>query len=224
MTQRRRLSGGDLRVRRTSQGYIAVLRVAGADGQVGATFTEACSFEEAGALLDRMATEGDELAMEIGGFSFAGIARAIGKAASSVAKSKVFKSLVGAAGMLPPPVGTVAKAAANAAKALQGMRQGAPAARAAWEAGRRIARAAPHSPAAVGMRLAMAAVGPPVMGRPAASPSSPPPAPSAVAPSAPSAERAEETLPMPEGSAPSAPGPDTFPFSSAELDGLMGGG
>jgi hypothetical protein len=95
------------------------------------------------------------------GFSFAGIAKAIGKAAKGIAKSKVFKSFVSMAKMLPPPISAVASVAEGAAKVLAGMKRGDPKALKVWKSAAARARLNPTSPTAAGMRLAIDASGPP---------------------------------------------------------------
>jgi len=153
----RAMSSGDLRVQRTRSGYIAVLRVQGEDstGVVGTyELVGRCSYDEARAMMGERAGVG---------FSFAKLAKSIGKAASSIAKSKVFKTFISAAKFLPPPISSVASAADGAAKVLLAMRKkGDPAALAEWKRAAAVARANPSSPTAAGMRLAMDAAGPPV--------------------------------------------------------------
>lgn len=216
------MQGGELKVKRTSQGYLAVLRVQGPDG-VGYEWTSHCGFDDAEHLLAE-AGYLDALEGEDGvGFSFAGIARGIASAASSVAKSGVFRQFVSAAKVLPPPVGTVASVASQAANVLQGMRRGDPAALAAWQRAVPQASAAPNSATAVGMRLAMQALGRPVMGRPgAAAPAPAPrpaPAPAPAVDASPSPDaRPEETLPASDAPASSS----SWPFSAAELQAFMG--
>lgn len=152
----RTINSGHLEVTRTASGYLAVLRVQGEDGSsVG--FVSRCSDTEAG-----------EALASVGAFSFAQLARSIGKAAKGIARSKVFKTFLSAAKFLPPPISSVAHAADGAVKTLAGMRRGDPAARKVWEAAAAKARAQPTSPIAAGMRLAMDAAGPPVFSRTAA--------------------------------------------------------
>ena len=149
-----RATSGDLRVMRTRTGYVAVLRVQGPDGSsVG--FTQRVNEDEVRSAVEEAAG--------VGAFSFAKLARSIGKAASDVAKSKVFKTFISAAKFLPPPISAVATAADGAAKVLLAMRKkGDPAALLEWKRAAAVARANPSSPIAAGMRLAMDAAGPPV--------------------------------------------------------------
>ena len=153
-----RATQGDLRVLRTRTGYVAVLRVQGPDGSaVG--FESYVSDDEVRRAM--RAAGVDENAV---GFSFAKLARSIGRAASKIAKSKVFKTFISAAKWLPAPISTVAKAADGAAKVLLAMRKkGSPAALAEWKRAAAVASANPTSPTAAAMRLAMDAVGPPRM-------------------------------------------------------------
>jgi hypothetical protein len=150
----RRFTSGNLTVQRTGSGYIAVLRVQGADGSsVGfvSRVSESAMRDAAGEV----------------GFSFAKLAKSIGRAAEGVAKSKVFKTFISAAKFLPPPISAVATAADGAAKVLLAMRKkGDPAALAEWKRAAAKARANPTSPIAAGMRLAMQAAGPPRMRSP----------------------------------------------------------
>jgi hypothetical protein len=148
-----RYSQADLKVHRTQQGYTAVLRVQGADGnEVG--LVARCSWEEARSAL------GVDRAAGVG-FSFKKLARSIKKAASGIAKSKVFKTFMSAAAFLPPPVSSVASVANGAVKTLAGMKKGDPAALRVWKDAAERARANPASPTAAGMRLAIDAMGPP---------------------------------------------------------------
>lgn len=151
-----RATSGDLRVMRTRTGYVAVLRVQGPDGSaVG--FESYVSENEVRQAMNAAGVDGV-------GFSFAKLARSIGRAASSIAKSKVFKTFISAAKFLPPPISSVATAADGAAKVLLAMRKkGDPAALAEWKRAAAVARANPTSPTAAAMRLAMDAVGPPKM-------------------------------------------------------------
>lgn len=209
--------GGDIRVRKTAQGYLAVLRVSGPDG-VGYTFTSGCGYDEAAAL--SLVASGDE-ALETG-FSFAGIARSIGKAASAVARSRVFRTMTDAAAAIPGPVGDVGRMAKQAARAIQGMRNGDAAAAAAWRASAAVAREAPNSARAVAMRLAMQAEGRPAMGRAAPPPPPPPPAPPPPPPApgdAPSDNARPGQVPV-ESAAQS----ESWPFAPGELEALMAAG
>lgn len=145
------MTRGSLRVHRTGRGYVAVLRVQGSDGS---------SIGMVSRVSDTSLQRG---AAEVG-ISLAGIARGIGRAASKIAKSKVFRQFVNTAKLLPPPISAVASAAASARTVLLAMRaKGDPAARREWERAAAIARAQPTSPIAAGMRLAMDAAGPPRM-------------------------------------------------------------
>lgn len=150
------MNKGSLKVHRTRGGYVAVLRVQGADGSmVGfvSRVSDRAMYEAAG--------YGDEV-----GFSFAKLAKSIGKAADGIARSKVFKTFISAAKFLPPPISAVATAADGAAKVLLAMRKkGDPAALKEWKRAAAKARENPTSPVAAGMRLAMEAAGPPVMNR-----------------------------------------------------------
>lgn len=157
------LNGGDLRVRRTRNGVLAVLRIQGVE------VTGGCGYEE---IADAVGVHDMEI-----GFSFRGIARGIARAATSVAKLRALQSIVRLAPSLPGPIGDVARMAGQAAKAIRGIRAGSRAALGAWNASRRIALANPQSPHAVAMRLAMDAAGRPVMGRAAVEPPEPGPLP-----------------------------------------------
>lgn len=150
-----RINSGDLQVQRTRSGYVAVLRVQGADGSTVGLVAR-CSDAEARELIAQ------GVGLEVGAFSFAKLAKTIGRAASSIAKNKVFKSFISAAQLLPPPISSVASAASGAAKVLAGMKRGDPAALKEWKRAAAQARANPASPISAGMNLAMDAHGEPV--------------------------------------------------------------
>lgn len=151
---------GDLRVLRTRSGYVAVLRVQGSNG-VAVGFEHRVSDDEARALVQQLPG--------VGAFSFAKLAKSIGRAASKIAKSKVFKTFISAAQFLPAPISSVAKAADGAAKVLLAMRKkGDRKALAEWRRAAAVATADPTSPIAAGMRLAMDAVGRPRLAPPPA--------------------------------------------------------
>lgn len=139
---------------RTATGYVAALRTQ--DGrEVG---RGACSIDEAkGYVMERHGAGPHE----VGAFSFGKLAKSIGRFASKVAKMKAIKSFLGAASMLPPPIGTVAGAVGTALKVIAAIKKGNPAAVLAWQTAAAKATAAPNSPTAVAMRLAMKAAGRP---------------------------------------------------------------
>jgi len=140
-----------LETHRTRVGYVAALRMQ--DGsEIG---RGECSINEAAGYLEQLH------GAEVGAFSFGGLARAVGRLASRIAKMKALRSALGAMAFLPPPVGTVAATANKAMRAIAAVKKGNPAAVAAWRAAAERARAAPHSPTAVAMRLAMQAAGRP---------------------------------------------------------------
>lgn len=164
---------GTLEVKRTSQGVVAVLRIQGLE------LTAGCGYEEAHVMGVELGLWPEE---SLGvGFSFAGIARAIKSAASSVAKLRVVQQLGKLATSLPGPVGDVARLAAKGVRAIQAMSRGSVVARQLWEQSAAVARRDPSSPVAVAMRLAMDAAGRPRMGAPRVAPTheSPPPRPPA---------------------------------------------
>jgi len=142
-----------LDVTRTKLGYKAVLRIQGTDGSV-IGLVGRCSDQEARTILYRAGGAGV-------GFSFRHMAKKIKHTASRVARSRVFKGLMKVAKLMPPPVSTTAVAAEGAARVLHGMRGGSHAARRAWDEAAGRARLQPHGSTAVGMRLAMQAVGRP---------------------------------------------------------------
>lgn len=160
---------GTLEVKRTEHGVLAVLRIQGVELTAGCGYDEAA---EMGAAIGLWPEQEPGV-----GFSFAGIARAIRSAASSVAKLRVVQQLGKLATSLPGPVGDVARLAAKGVKAIQAMAHAAPpvaqAARRLWEQSAQVARRDPSSPVAVAMRLAMDAAGRPRMGAPATAPAAP---------------------------------------------------
>ena len=174
----RAIKNANLEVTRTRLGYQAVLRVQAADGSsIG--YVGYCSDAEARAMVLEGLPDGV-------GFSFGKLARKIGKVASKVAKSRVFKTVIAAAKFLPPPISTVATVAGQAAKVIRGMSRGSKSARAAWETAAVRARRRPTSPTAVGMRLAMDAYGRPTFRRGGAVPARRPPRPPEASPPYPS--------------------------------------
>jgi len=140
-----------LETHRTRDGYCAVLRTA-KDQEIG---RGDCSILDAHAHYH-------EAGGPTVGFSFAAIAREVGRVASRVAKIRALQSALRLAGHLPPPIGTVAWGAQKALEVINAVNRGSAKAAAVWKANAALARAKPNSAAAVSMRLAVQAIGRPV--------------------------------------------------------------
>lgn len=139
-----------LETHRTADGYLAILRTA-RGAEVGRGH---CSLREAAAQYH------EERGPQVG-LSFAKLARGIGRLASKLAKSKALRMALAGASLLPPPIGSVAMGATAALTVISAVNNGSAKAAAVWRANAAKARANPHGPTAVAMRLAMVAVGRP---------------------------------------------------------------